>query len=212
MTTKALRSYLLAGLVVWLPILITFVVLRFIIDLLDSLIPTTYQPEHLLGHYIPGVGVIFSLALLLLTGVLATNFLGQRLVAWNDSLLSRIPLVRSIYKAVKQVINAVMSTNSEAFRKVILVEYPRKGLWSLAFQTGVGSVELNTKTNEELISVFIPTTPNPTSGFLFMVPKREVVELDMSIDAALKYIISLGVMQSTSKTAVTLSESDLNKI
>ncbi|MFT4059145.1 MAG: DUF502 domain-containing protein [Legionella sp.] len=212
MKTKALRGYLLAGLVVWLPILITFGVLRFIIDLLDNLIPTAYQPEQLLGHYIPGVGVIFSLVLLLLTGVLATNFLGQRLVAWNDSLLSRIPLVRSIYKAVKQVINAVMSTNSEAFRKVVLIEYPRKGLWTIAFQTGGGSLELNAKTNEELISVFVPTTPNPTSGFLFMVPKREAVELNMSIDAALKYIISLGVMQSVAKTTEALSESDLNKI
>jgi uncharacterized membrane protein len=209
--TKSLRSYLLAGLVVWLPLLVTMVVLRFIVDLLDNLIPSAYQPEQLLGHYIPGVGVIMSLALLLLTGVLATNFLGQRLVAWNDSLLSRIPLVRSIYKTVQQVINAVLSTNSDAFRKVVLIEYPRKGLWSIAFQTGVGSSEINEKTQEEMISVFIPTTPNPTSGFLIMVPKREAIELNMSIDAALKYTISLGVMQAGTKAAA-LAESDLNKI
>ncbi|EHL28990.1 transmembrane protein [Legionella drancourtii LLAP12] len=189
----------------------TMVVLRFIVDLLDNLIPSAYQPEQLLGHYVPGVGVIMSLALLLLTGVLATNFLGQRLVAWNDSLLSRIPLVRSIYKTVQQVINAVLSTNSEAFRKVVLIEYPRKGLWSIAFQTGVGSSEINEKTQEEMISVFIPTTPNPTSGFLIMVPKREAIELNMSIDAALKYTISLGVMQANTKAAA-LAESDLNKI
>ncbi|WP_040536557.1 DUF502 domain-containing protein [Legionella drancourtii] len=211
MKTKSLRSYLLAGLVVWLPLLVTMVVLRFIVDLLDNLIPSAYQPEQLLGHYVPGVGVIMSLALLLLTGVLATNFLGQRLVAWNDSLLSRIPLVRSIYKTVQQVINAVLSTNSEAFRKVVLIEYPRKGLWSIAFQTGVGSSEINEKTQEEMISVFIPTTPNPTSGFLIMVPKREAIELNMSIDAALKYTISLGVMQANTKAAA-LAESDLNKI
>ncbi len=195
MKTLALRSYLLAGLVVWLPILITIGVLRFIIDLLDNLIPTAYQPEILLGHYIPGAGVLLSLLLLLITGVLATNYFGQRLVAWNDSILSRIPLVRSIYKTVKQVINAVLSTNSEAFRKVVLIEYPRKGLWSIAFQTGGVSAEVNEKTKEEMISVFIPTTPNPTSGFLLMLAKKDVIELDMSVDAALKYTISLGVMQ-----------------
>ncbi|MGC1182608.1 DUF502 domain-containing protein [Legionella sp.] len=211
MITKSLRSYLLAGLVVWLPILITMVVLRFIVDLLDSLIPRTYQPEQLLGHYIPGVGVILSFVLLLLTGMLVTNFLGQRIVAWNDSLLSRIPLVRSIYNTVKQVINAVLSTNSEAFRKVVLIEYPRKGIWSIAFQTGGVNLEISTKTKEEMISVFVPTTPNPTSGFLLMVPKREAFELNMSIDAALKYIISLGVMQSNTGTS-TVVQPDLNKI
>lgn len=207
MKTKVLRSYLLAGLVVWLPILITMGVLRFIVDLLDNLIPTAYQPEQVLGHYIPGVGVILSLILLLLTGMLATNFFGQRLVAWSDSMLSRIPLVRSIYNTAKQVINAVLSTNSEAFRKVVLIEYPRKGLWSLAFQTGGVGSEINVNSKEEMVSVFIPTTPNPTSGFLIMVPKREAIELDMSIDAALKFIISLGVMQPA--TAATLVDQNL---
>jgi uncharacterized membrane protein len=185
-------------------------VLRFIVDLLDNLIPTAYQPEQLLGHYIPGVGVLCSLFLLLITGMLLSNFLGQRLVAWNDSLLSKIPLVRSIYKTVKQVIHAVLSTNSEAFRKVVLIEYPRKGLWSIAFQTGGVSSEVNKKTNEDMISVFIPTTPIPTSGFLLMVPKRETIELNMTIDAALKYTISLGVMQPD--TAATLVEPNHNKI
>jgi uncharacterized membrane protein len=208
--TRTLRSYLIAGLVVWLPILITMGVLRFIVDLLDNLIPKAYQPEQLLGHYIPGVGVIFSLVLLLITGMLLTNFLGQRIVAWNDSLLSRIPLVRSIYNTVKQVIHAVMSTNSEAFRKVVLIEYPRKGLWSIAFQTGTASPEINTTTQEEMISVFIPTTPNPTSGFLLMMPKQEAIELDMSVEEALKYTISLGVMQPGTEPAA-LVETSLNK-
>lgn len=208
MKTKALRGYLLAGLVVWLPILVTMGVLRFIIDLLDNLIPKAYQPEQFLGHYIPGVGVILSLVLLLATGMLATNYFGQRLVAWSDSMLSKIPLVRSIYKAVKQVINALLSTNSEAFRKVVLIEYPRKGLWSIAFQTGNVSAELNAQAEEEMISVFIPTTPNPTSGFLILVPKKEAKELSMSVDAALKYIISLGVMQA----AAVASEQNINKI
>ncbi|KTD60950.1 DUF502 domain-containing protein [Legionella shakespearei] len=206
MKSKSLRSYLLAGLVVWLPILVTIGVLRFIIDLLDNtlaLVPKAYQPEQLLGIHIPGLGVVLSLLLLLATGIFATNFFGQRLVSWGESILSRIPLVRSIYNAVKQVMNAVLSTNSEAFRKVLLIEYPRKGMWTIAFQTGATNTEINTKSNEEMVSLFIPTTPNPTSGFLMMLPKREVTELNMSIDEALKFIISLGVMQPTS--AVTLA-------
>lgn len=198
MKSKSLRSYLLAGLVVWLPILVTIGVLRFIIDLLDNtlaLIPNAYQPEQLLGMHIPGLGVVLSLLLLLATGVFATNFFGQRLVSWGESLLARIPLVRSIYNAVKQVLNAVLSTNSEAFRKVLLIEYPRKGMWTIAFQTGAASTEINNKASDEMVSLFVPTTPNPTSGFLLMLPKKEVTELNMSIDEALKFIISLGVMQ-----------------
>lgn len=197
---------MLAGLVVWLPILVTIGVLRFIIDLLDNtlaLVPKAYQPEQLLGVHIPGLGVVLSLLLLLATGIFATNFFGQRLVSWGESILSRIPLVRSIYSAVKQVMNAVLSTNSEAFRKVLLIEYPRKGMWTIAFQTGATNTEINAKANEEMVSLFVPTTPNPTSGFLMMLPKREVTELNMSIDEALKFIISLGVMQPA--TMVTLA-------
>ncbi len=197
----SIRSYLLAGLVVWLPILITMGVLRFIIDLLDNtlaLIPKAYQPEQLFGIHIPGLGVILSLILLVSTGIFATNFFGQRLMAWGESLLARIPLVRSIYNSVKQVINTILSTNSEAFRKVLLIEYPRKGLWTIGFQTGPVNSEINSKINEEMISLFVPTTPNPTSGFLIMIPKQEAIELNMSIDEALKFIISLGVMQSKS--------------
>lgn len=180
-------------------------VLRFIIDLLDhtlALIPKAYQPEQLIGIHIPGFGVILSLILLVTTGIFATNFFGQRLVSWGESVLSRIPLVRSIYNSVKQVINTVLSTNSVAFRKVLLIEYPRKGLWTLGFQTGTVNSEIGSKINEEMVSLFIPTTPNPTSGFLVMIPKQEVIELNMSIDEALKFIISLGVMQS--QTAMPL--------
>ncbi|MDI1352615.1 MAG: DUF502 domain-containing protein, partial [bacterium] len=130
------------------------------------------------------------------------NFLGQRLVSWGESVLARIPLVRSIYNAVKQIMNTLISSNSEAFRKVLLIEYPRKGLWSLAFQTGSVSPEINAHTHEEMLSLFIPTTPNPTSGFLMMIPKSEAIELDMSIDEALKFIISLGVMQSNNQTTL----------
>lgn len=199
MKPKSLRSYLLAGLVVWLPILVTFVVLRFIVEILDhtmALLPKAYQPEQLIGMHIPGLGVIISLLLLLVTGVLAANFFGQRLMAWAEALLAKIPLVRSIYNAAKQVIQAIFATNSQAFRKVLLVEYPRKGLWSIAFLTGTSHPEVTKHTGEEMLSLFIPTTPNPTSGFLLLVPKRDAIELSMTIEEALKFIISLGVMQS----------------
>ncbi|MCH9757230.1 MAG: DUF502 domain-containing protein [Gammaproteobacteria bacterium] len=199
MKRKSIRSYLLTGFVVWLPVIVTFVVLRFIIDLLDksiSLLPHAYQPEQLFGFHFPGFGVLFSLALLLMTGLLATNFLGQRLMRWSEAILDRIPLVRSIYKATKQVMETVFSSNSQAFRKVLLIEYPRKGLWSIAFQTGVASREVSEHTGEEMLSVFVPTTPNPTSGFLIMVEKSSATELSMSIDDALKLVISLGVMQA----------------
>ena len=195
---KSIRSYLITGLVVWLPILVTFLVLRFIVDLLGqsvALLPTDYQPKQLIGFNIPGIGVIISLALLLITGVVATNILGQHLVRFSESLLNKIPLVRTIYSSTKQVINAILSTNSQAFRKVVLVEYPRKGLWSIAFQTSSSSFIKNKSATEEMISIFIPTTPNPTSGFLMMVNKSEVKELSMTIDEALKCVISLGVMQ-----------------
>ena len=203
MKTKSIRSYLLAGLVVWLPVIVTLVVLRFIVDLLDqsiALLPEVYHPEQVLGVHIPGFGVIFSLVLLFLTGVIATNFLGQRLMHWSEAVLDRIPLVRSIYSATKQVMETVFSSNSQAFRKVLLIEYPRKGLWTIAFQTGVANPEVCQHTGEEMLSIFVPTTPNPTSGFLMMIAKSSATELSMSIDDALKLVISLGVMQTKKPT------------
>ena len=202
MKSVSVRRYLLAGLVVWLPILATFVIVRFLVDLLDqtiSLLPMAYQPQQLFGMSIPGLGVVLSLFVLLLTGLIATNFLGQRLVVWSEIVLDKIPLVRSIYNASKQVIQAIFATNSQAFRKVLLVEYPRKGMWSVAFQTGTGNTAISAQLDTPMISIFIPTTPNPTSGFLMMVPKSEVLELAMSIDEALKFIISLGMMQPVEK-------------
>ncbi len=198
MKGTAFRSYLFAGLVVWVPVLVTIAVLRFIIDLLDrtmQLIPHAYQPEQLFGYSLPGLGVLLSLILLLITGIVATNILGQRLVSWSEAILDRIPLVRNIYNGSKQVIQAFFASNSQAFRKVVLIEYPRKGIWSVAFQTGYSHPEIAEHAGAELVSVFIPTTPNPTSGFLMMVPKAEVVELSMTTEEALKFIISLGVMQ-----------------
>jgi uncharacterized membrane protein len=203
MKMKPLRHYLLAGLVVWLPILVTIWVLRFIVDLLDksiALLPQAYHPEAWFGQAIPGFGVLFSFVILWVTGLIASNFIGQRLVGWSELLLTRIPLVRSIYNATKQVIQTLFSTDSEAFRKVLLIEYPRKGAWSLAFQTSHVSSHLTSYVGKEMLSVFIPTTPNPTSGFLIMLPREEVVEVDMSVDEAFKLIVSLGVVQHPSST------------
>lgn len=193
-----LRSYLLAGLLVWLPLVATLLVIRFIVGIMDttlSYLPHAYQPEQLIGFQIPGLGVLLTIVVLLTTGVLVTNFLGSRIVQFGESVVDRIPLVRNIYKAVKQVLQSLFSTGSQSFRQVLLVEYPRSGLWSVAFQTGNVATELNEKTGLDLLTVFIPTTPNPTSGFLIMVPKTDVILLDLSIDDALKLVISLGVVQ-----------------
>ncbi|KTC86810.1 DUF502 domain-containing protein [Legionella brunensis] len=204
MKSKVFRRYLFAGLVVWLPIVVTFIVLRFIVEMLDktmSLLPNAYHPDKLLGFHVPGLGVILSLVIILVTGLIATNYLGQRLVNLGEKILAKIPLVRSIYNAVKQVINALFATNSQAFRKVLLIEYPRKGIWSIAFLTGNtnGSV-ISEHTGEEMLSLFVPTTPNPTSGFLMMISKQEAIEVPMTVDEALKFIISLGVMQPVTTT------------
>lgn len=194
---KHLRGYLLAGTIVWTPILITIWVLGFIVQLLDSsiaLLPNSYQPVSLLGINIPGFGVVLSLVVLLLTGIIATNFLGQRLVRWSELFLDKIPLVRSIYNTSKQMMQAIFSTNSHAFRKVVLVEYPRKDIWALAFQTAANVNSLGKDLGEDMISIFVPTTPNPTGGLLLIVSRSQIKEISLSVDEALKYIISLGVM------------------
>lgn len=198
MNSKLIRGYILAGLVVWLPVVVTFVIVRFLVDILDttiSLLPNAYQPDKVLGMHIPGLGVVLSLVLLIITGVIVTNILGQRLFRLGDAILAKIPLVRSIYYAAKQIIHAVFASNSQAFRKVMLVEYPREGVWSLAFLTGSSNPEIIEHTSNEMYSMFIPTTPNPTSGFLVMVAKKDAIELSMSVEEAMKYIISLGVVQ-----------------
>lgn len=197
MIGKSFKSYMITGLVVWLPIIATLVIMRFLIDLLDqtmSLLPQAYHPEKLIGMKIPGFGVVLSLFILIATGILATNFFGQKFMSLSERVLDKIPLVRTIYNATKQMIQALVSTNSQAFRKVLLVEYPRKGMWSVAFQTGEVTKEIDNSTENPMVTIFIPTTPNPTSGFLMIVPKEDVKELEMTTDEALKFIISLGVM------------------
>jgi len=197
---KQLRRYLVAGLLVWVPLGVTILILRILIGLLDRsllLIPQQYRPEEWLGVAIPGLGIILTLAIVLVTGLLAANFVGRSLVGFWESLLERIPVVRSVYAAVKKFVEIVFSESDQSFKKVLLIEYPRNGIYSLAFQTATSLGEVQGRTGEEVVCTFVPTTPNPTSGFIIIVPKKDVIELDMEIDEALKMIISLGVVIPT---------------
>lgn len=192
-----MRKYLIAGLLVWMPLGITFLVIRAIVGFLDKtllLLPDAYQPDNLLGFHIPGLGVLLAIVLVLATGMIVANLLGRRLVNAWESVLSRIPLVRTLYAGIKQIMEAVLAADAKSFRRVLLIEYPRKGVWSLAFMTSDQLGEVQEKTEADVISVFIPTTPNPTSGFVLMVPEHEVIYLDMAVEQGLKMIISMGVV------------------
>ncbi len=194
---KRLRRYIIAGILVWLPIGVTIFLVRILIGLLDRtliLIPQKYQPEELIGFAIPGLGILLTIVILLVTGVLAANIVGRSMVRLWESLLERIPVVRSVYSAAKNFAEMVFSDSSQSFKKVLLIEYPRKGLYSLAFQTSSELGEVQGRTGEDVICTFVPTTPNPTSGFIIIVPRKDVIELDMEVDEALKMIISLGVV------------------
>ncbi len=192
-----IRRYLITGLLVWLPLGVTVLVVKLLVDTMDQtllLLPEAFRPDHLLGFHIPGLGVLLSVLVILTTGVIMAHFFGQQILAAWESILNRIPLVRSIYASVKQLSETLLSTGGQSFRKVLLIEYPRRGAWTLAFQTGTEMGEAQAKTGEEVISVYVPTTPNPTSGFFLMLPSKDVVELDMSVDEGLKMIISMGVV------------------
>ena len=207
-----LRKYLIAGILVWLPLGVTVLVVKLFVDLMDRtllLIPPQYTPEALLGFSIPGLGVLLSVLIILFTGMIAANLLGGKLVALWESILARIPLVRSIYSAVKQLTETLFSPSGQSFRKVLLVEYPRKGAWTLAFQTGTDAGEAQQKTGEDVINIYVPTTPNPTSGFFLMIPRRDVIELDMSVGEGLRMIISMGVVvPKVKKPAEEVAPSD----
>ncbi len=204
-----LKRYLIAGLLVWLPLGVTVLVIRLLVNFMDKLlvfIPMEYHPDTLLGFHIPGLGVVLAVLVVLITGVIVANFFGRQLVAAWESLLGRIPLVRTIYHSVKQVAVTIFSSQGKSFRKVLLIEYPRKGIYTLAFQTGDAVAEVREKSGREVINVFVPTTPNPTSGFFIMVPEEDVQVLDMSIDEALKMIMSLGVIVPGGKENPLLQE------
>jgi uncharacterized membrane protein len=192
-----LRRYLIAGLLVWVPLGITVLVARMLIRWLDGsilLLPEAYRPENLIGFSIPGLGVLISLAALLLTGVLVANFFGRRLVKMGEKVLARIPLVRSVYSGAKQLAETVFSDAGESFRKVVLVEFPRKGLWTIGFLTGTDTGEAQQKTGHDVVNIYVPTTPNPTGGYFVMVPREDLIELQMSVDDGLKMLMSMGAV------------------
>jgi len=204
-----LKRYLIAGLLVWLPLGVTVLVIRLLVTFMDKLlvfIPVQYHPDTLLGVHIPGLGVVLAVLVVLITGVIVANFFGRQLVVAWESLLGRIPLVRTIYHSVKQVAVTIFSSQGKSFRKVLLIEYPRKGIYTLCFQTGDAVAEVVEKSGKEVINVFVPTTPNPTSGFFIMVPEEDVQVLDMSIDDALKMIMSLGVIVPGGKENPVIQE------
>ncbi|WP_042299466.1 DUF502 domain-containing protein [Paraburkholderia kururiensis] len=199
MTTKkaTLKSVFLTGLLVLVPLAITLWVLNLIIGTMDQtllLLPTAWQPERLFGFHLPGLGALLTLAFVFVVGLLTQNLVGQKLVeAWN-AVVRRIPVVGPIYTSVKQVSDTLLSSSGNAFRKALLIEYPRKGSYTIAFLTGIPGGDVVNHLKEACVSVYVPTTPNPTSGFFLMIPRSEVVELDMTVDAALKYIVSMGVV------------------
>lgn len=193
----ALRRYLIAGLLVWVPLIVTGLIIKFLVDLLDFtilLLPPSWRPEAILGFSVPGAGVVVAIVIVVLTGIVAANIVGRKLFDLGEAIVDRIPLVRSIYSAVKQVMRSLFSDGDQSFRRVLIVQYPREGLWTMGFQTGVGVGEVQQRTERDVITVFIPTTPNPTSGFVIMVPREDAVELDMSVEDGLKFVMSLGVV------------------
>ncbi|MFT7526072.1 MAG: putative membrane protein [Arenicella sp.] len=194
---QRLRRYFVAGLLVWLPLVATYVVLSFSIRLIDRtllLLPPQYRPEAIIGFEIPGLGVILTLILVILTGLVVANFFGRRLVSAWESVLARIPLVRTVYGAVKQITVSLFADASQSFREVVLIEYPRKGIWALAFVTGDTPSKFKKLVDHDLINLYVPTTPNPTSGVFVMVPKADVKRLDIPVDVGLKMILSAGVV------------------
>ncbi|HXZ53643.1 MAG TPA: DUF502 domain-containing protein [Burkholderiales bacterium] len=192
-----MRKYFITGLLIWIPLVITIWVLKIVVDTLDQsmgLVPAGWRPEHWLGVHVPGFGVALTLIIVFLTGVLTANFIGERLVRiWNE-LLQRIPFVSSIYSSVKQVSDTLFSSSGQAFRKALLVQWPHQGMWTIAFQTGLPGGDVVNYLRGEFVSVYVPTTPNPTGGYFVMLRRADVIELDMSVDEALKYIISMGVV------------------
>jgi|TARA_B110000263_G_scaffold38598_1_gene30188 uncharacterized membrane protein len=194
---KRIRRIIVAGLLVWLPLGITIFIIRLLLDLLGQtykIIPEFLRPESILGFSIPGFEILLALVIIFATGLIAANFIGKSLVGWWESFLDKIPLVRNIYSPLKKFSELILSDQTHSFSKVLLIEYPRKGLYSLCFQTSKNLGEIEKKSGRDVVCVFVPTTPNPTSGLILMVPQEDVIELDMSVEDGLKMIISLGVV------------------
>ena len=192
-----MKKYFITGLLIWVPLGITLWVLHLLVSAMDQtllLLPENFQTEHWLGMHVPGMGVVLTFVVVFGTGLIAANMLGQRLLRFWENILGRIPVFKSIYNSVKQVSDTLFSSTGHAFRKALLVQYPRDGSWTIAFLTGQPGGDVVNHLQGEYWSVYVPTTPNPTSGFFLMMPKSDVIVLDMSVDEALKYIISMGVV------------------
>lgn len=194
---KKLKQIFLTGLAVTIPIGLTLYILFFLIDIMDGLlkiIPVRYHPDTLLGIHIPGLGIIVTLALITIAGLVTTSYVGYKIVQSGEDLVDRIPFVRNIYQAIKKISDSMFMDKRNSFKKVVLVEFPRKGIYTIGFVTGVPSGEIRKKAGQNCISVFLPTTPNPTSGYLIIVPEDELVHMDMSVEEALTFIISVGIV------------------
>jgi uncharacterized membrane protein len=197
-----LRKYIITGLLIWVPLGITVLVIKLLVDLMDKTIlflPPTWRPENLIGFDIPGLGIVISSMIVFLTGFFLTNFAGKRLIKWWENVLDRIPFVRSIYSSVKQVTETILSSEGDTFSAVYLIEYPRKGIWTLCFKTGNSPKFMDEAADDKLVTVFVPTTPNPTSGFILFIPIEEVKVLDIDVEEALKLVMSLGVVAPADK-------------
>ena len=191
-----MKKYFITGLLIWIPLVITIWVLKLVVDTLDQsllLLPIKLRTESWLGIHVPGMGVLLTLLIVMFTGVFTANFVGQRLVHFWNEILHRFPVVNSIYSSVKQVSDTLFASSGEAFRKALLVQWPREGMWTIGFLTGVPGGDVTRHLQGDYVSVYVPTTPNPTGGYFVMLPRKDVIELDMSVDTALKYVISMGV-------------------
>lgn len=193
---KKIRNYFISGLLFWIPLGLSIVVIKFFLELVNNIIPSQYLPESIfnLDKNIPGSGIVIVLLIIIVTGALVNNFIGKKVIKAWDRLLNKIPGFRGIYKAIKKLSDTVLSASGDSFKKAVLVEYPRKGMWTIAFQTGTYHGEVEKIIGEDIINIYVPTTPNPTSGFFIMMPRKDVIDLNMTVDEAFKLIISTGVV------------------
>jgi uncharacterized membrane protein len=204
-----MKKYLITGLLVLVPLVITIWVLKSLIGIMDQsllLLPEQWHPHTLFGREIPGFGVVLTFVIVFITGAIATNFFGMQIILLWEKLLNRLPVVKSIYSSVKQVSDTLFSDSGNAFRKAVLVQFPRDGAWTIAFLTGTPGGDVANHLHGDYVSVFVPTTPNPTGGYFLMLPKADVIELEMSVDQALKYIISMGVVAPPNKLPKILTQ------
>ncbi len=206
-----LRKYIITGLLIWIPLGITIFVIKLLVNLMDNtivLLPPAWRPEALFGFNIPGLGIVISAMIIFITGFFLTNLAGRRIINFWENLLDRIPLVRSIYSSVKQVTSTLLSSDNNTFNEVLLIQYPRTGVWTICFKTNDSPKIFSDATGQDLITVFVPTTPNPTSGFILFVPKDEVKKMDMDVEDALKLVMSLGVVTPERNAKITTQRSE----